>query len=179
MTQREGRVVVLEAVQVEQVQVGHEVDQVQGKPGGAEDENHAHQHSIRSLHSFDFKFLLLLRLNNDNFSLVRTSSQPEDDGRVTEDDRHKGKRELGQNCEDAVNRSRHSRPDFVAPIFPVESDDQLDVEAVGQNEGDGQEVDDGDEEQARFRLHSLAIGITDDDEPVQRDDGHRQGRHVD
>jgi hypothetical protein len=28
-------------------------------------------------------------------------------------------------------------------------------------------------------LHSLAIGIADDDEPVQRDDGHRQGRHVD
>ena len=71
---------------------------------------------------------------------------------------------------------RPSHPDFVASSVPVKADDHLDVKSVRHDERDGEGVDDGDEQHGRLDLHPLAVGVADDDEPVQRDDRHGQGR---
>ncbi len=41
-----------------------------------------------------------------------------------------------------------STPVLVAPVLTVEADDELDVEGVGEDERDGEEVDEAHEEEA-------------------------------
>ena len=51
VTRGERRVVVFPASEVDQLEVGDQVDQIDGKPHGAEKDNHGDEHSVGLAHS--------------------------------------------------------------------------------------------------------------------------------
>ena len=53
------------------------------------------------------------------------------------------------------------------------------MKGVGQDEEDCEEINDGNKEKARLDLKPLPVGKADNDEPVERYDGHRQRGDVD
>jgi len=48
-----------------------------------------------------------------------------------------------------------STPILVAPVLTVEADNELDVERVWENEGDGKQINDAHEEKARLVLEHI------------------------
>ena len=74
---------------------------------------------------------------------------------------------------------RRSAPDLVATVFTVVADDDLDVKGVWQNKEDCKEINDDDEEKTGLDLKPLSVRVADNDEPVERNDGHRQRGDVD
>ncbi len=53
------------------------------------------------------------------------------------------------------------------------------MKGIGEDEDDREKINDDDKQEAGLDLESLPVGVADDDEPVERDDGHRQRGDVD
>lgn len=114
MCDEEHEMGVLPAEDREQVQVGDEVDGVQGDPADPEHDHHGDQHAVGFQISRSFQLLALSRAEaRPEVGAVRESP---DDGGVAEDDGGEGEDELGDAGEETVEQATHPVPGFGAPL---------------------------------------------------------------
>lgn len=150
VAEEEDKVVVLPAEDGEQVEVGQEVDHVEGQPADAKDQHHGDEHSVGT------KISRPLGL----FSFCRTKSRPllgsllqlADDGRVAEDDGAEGQHELHDASEGTVDCALHAGPGLCARLDAVGAFQGVHVEGVGGGEEAGRQVDEDDQEDASLHL---------------------------